>query len=78
MKFAYAPARLIRPTGPIFARWIGAIQDTRFVNIRYWKLEPVSGRYNSVMTLACYCREHCILYLESDFPSGCPECNRAE
>ena len=73
----FVGTKLIRPTGAVPARWIGAIGNTGLVQIRFWKVDPVTCRNTPVQIAARYCPTHCILYLDSDYPLGCPECNPA-
>lgn len=74
MDVDFFPTKLTRPTGIVTARWLGAIGETGLVHIRYWKPDPISYKMLPVHATAKYCREHCILYLTSDYPRGCPEC----
>ena len=66
--------KFVRPSREIPAKWIGSIGDTGSVEIRYWINDPQNGRFRSVEIIAHYCPEHCLCYLSSDYPLGCPEC----
>ena len=77
MDVEFVGTKLVRPDGAIHAKWIGAIGTTGMVNIRYWKLDPETAHMHQVMTAAKYCPTHCILYLDTDYPQGCPECTEA-
>ena len=74
MSIDYAPTKLVRPTGVLSARWIGAVGDTGLVHIRVWQMDRKTGRNTPVQTTAHYCQKHNILYLTSDYPNGCPNC----
>jgi len=72
----FAQTKLVRPGGVVRARWIGAIGETGRVHIRYFLWDPNIDKFKPVQTMARYCFEHCIVYLEEDYPDGCPECNK--
>jgi hypothetical protein len=40
--------------------------------------DPDTARNKPVQILAQYCRDHCILYLNSDYPDGCPKCRETK
>jgi len=67
---------LVRPLGPIHARWIGEVGSSGMVLIRYWKVDPATARNSPVEVVARFCSQHCIFYLKDDYPGGCPECNK--
>ena len=66
--------KLVRHTGSIPAKWIGSLGDTGSVEIRYWIKDPQTCQFRRVEIIAHYCPEHCLCYLSSDYPLGCPEC----
>jgi hypothetical protein len=68
--------QLVRPDGKINARLIGAIGQTGSFAIRYWLTDPVTARKTPVQTAAQYCHTHCICFLATDYPDGCPECEK--
>lgn len=74
MTVEFPTTTLIRPIGTVPARWLGAIGSTGEVHIRYWQLDSQTARNKPVVATACYCPTHCILYLNSDYPTGCPHC----
>lgn len=77
MNVDFAFTELVRPSGKVQARWIGSIPNTDMVHIRYWQLDHKTARNKPVEITACYCSEHCVCYLTSDYPNGCPECKQA-
>ena len=64
---------LTRPAGPTRARFIGKVIDD-YCYIRYWQLEPATGRRLPHQVVARFCSRHCICYLAEDYPAGCPSC----
>jgi len=75
----YPPIKLNRPEGQILARWVGSSQPfSGFVHIRYWNMDTTTKRFKPVLVIAQYCRIHKSCFVKSDFPSGCPECQRAK
>jgi hypothetical protein len=78
MDVNFTPTKLVRPTGPVTAIRLGAIGDTGKIAIRYWQVDPMTARHMPIVIAARYCPEHCILFLDSDFPLGCPECWKSQ
>ena len=78
MDIDFAFTQLVRPSGKVQARWIASIPNTNMVNIRYWQLDHKTARNKPVEITARYCTEHCICYLASDYPHGCPECEHTQ
>jgi hypothetical protein len=68
--------KLTRPTGTIPALWIGQIGDTGLVHIRWWEVDPKTGRNSPIVRPARYCQKHCILFLDAEYSNGCPECQK--
>jgi len=73
----FAFTQLVRPSGFVQARWIASIPNTNMVRVRYWELDHKTARNKPVEITANFCPEHCLCYLTSDYPHGCPECKQA-
>ena len=73
----FGPVTLTRPSGKQMAKWIGRIGDTELVHVRFWKVDPNNeSRFKPVETIARHCLVHKITFLTSDYPAGCPECQK--